>query len=233
MCFGGGDALCSPHHCPGSSSCVASVALSGLLVLVSSFAWSQVPTAELAKPPANARHYVIQSTAGKHGDSWTWVTADGTRMGRESLNLRGQVFELDSSGKAGQGRHAVERLEIRGVTPQGDAGETFSITGGKASWKSPVDAGSAAYGAPAFYSSLGGPIDTTAWLLERLLASPDKTLTLLPGGKARAEKLTTLTVGDGASRKEVTAWAVTGISNCAHPGLGGRQQQVLRLLVSS
>ena len=126
------------------------------------------------------------------------------------------MFELDSSGKAGKDG-MVERLEIRGVTPQGDAGETFSITGGKASWKSPVDAGSAAYGAPAFYSSFGGPIDTTAWLLERLLASPDKTLTLLPGGKARAEKLTTLTVGEGANRKEVTAWAVTGVSNAPIP----------------
>ena len=183
--------------------------LSGFLVLVSSAGWAQVPTADLAKPPADARHYLIQSTAGKHGDSWTWVTADGTRMGRESLNLRGQVFEQDSSGKAGADG-MVSSLEIRGVTPQGDAGEIFSIAGGKASWKSPVDQGSAAYSAPAFYSSFGGPIDTTAWLLERLLASPDHTLALLPGGKARAEKLTTLTVGEGATKQEVTAWAITG-----------------------
>ena len=190
--------------------------LNCLIVLVSSVAWAQVPTAELAKPPANARHYLIQSTAGKHGDSWTWVTADGTRMGRESLNLRGQVFELDSSGKAGKDG-MVERLEIRGVTPQGDAGETFTIAAGKATWKSIVDAGSVPYGAPTFYSSFGGPIDTTAWLLEALLASPDKTLTLLPGGKARAEKLTTLTVGEGANKKEITAWAITGVSNSPIP----------------
>ncbi|HEV8210563.1 MAG TPA: hypothetical protein VGP77_10590, partial [Vicinamibacterales bacterium] len=64
-------------------------------------ALAQVPAAELAKPPADARHFVIQSTGGKHGDSWIWLAADGTRMGRESMNLRGQVFELDSSGKAG------------------------------------------------------------------------------------------------------------------------------------
>jgi hypothetical protein len=58
-------------------------------------ALAQVPAAELAKPPANARHFVIQSTGGKHGDSWSWVSSDGTRMGRETMNLRGQVFELD------------------------------------------------------------------------------------------------------------------------------------------
>ena len=177
---------------------------------------AQVPAAELAKPPAGATHYIVQSTAGKHGESWRWTTADGTRMARESINLRGQVFELDSSGKAGADG-MPESIVIRGVTPQGDAGETFTIAAGKANWKSPVDAGGAAYAKPAFYVSQGGPIELTAWLFERLLASPTKTLPMLPGGLARAEKLTTLTVGEGALKKEVTAWAVTGVANFPVP----------------
>ena len=138
---------------------------------------AQVPVAELAKPPAGARHFIIQSTGGKHGESWTWVAADGTRMGRESMNLRGQVFELDSSGKAGADG-LPSSLTIRGVTPQGDAAETFTISGGTAGWKSPVDAGTANYAAPAFYVSQGGPIDTAAWFLEALLAKPDESLDL-------------------------------------------------------
>jgi hypothetical protein len=137
-------------------------------------------------------------------------------MGRESINLRGQVFELDSNGKAGADGMPVS-LTVRGVTPQGDATETFSITGGKASWKSQVDAGSAAYAKPAFYSTQNGPIDTGAWLFERLLASPDHTLALLPGGQAKAEKLTTLTVGEGAAKQEITAWSITGIANFPIP----------------
>ena len=189
----------------------------GALALAFSFSASaQTPVAELAKPPASATHYIIQSTGGKHGDSWRWVTADGTRMGRESMNLRGQVFELDSSGKAGADGMPAS-LTIRGVTPSGDAAETFGIASGKASWKSPVDSGNAAYTVPMFYSSQGGPIDTGAWMFERLLASPDHTLALLPGGKAKAEKLTTLTVGEGAAKKEITAWAVTGIANFPIP----------------
>jgi hypothetical protein len=87
-------------------------------------AWAQVPEAGLAKPPASARHFVIQSTGGKHGDSWSWVAADGNRMGRESMNLRGQVFELDSSGRAGSDG-LPSAITIRGVTPQGDAAETL------------------------------------------------------------------------------------------------------------
>jgi len=191
------------------------VALS-LLAVASSAALAQVPASDLAKPPANARHFVIQSTGGRHGESWRWVTADGTRMGRESMNLRGQVFELDSSGKPGpDGMPAA--ITIRGATPQGDAAETFSVSNGAARWKSQVDAGSANYSAPAFYVSQGGPIDMNAWFLEALLARPDKTMNLLPGGKARAEKLTDLDVGEGAAKRTITLWAINGVSTSPVP----------------
>ncbi len=175
-------------------------------------AFAQVPTADLAKPPADARHFVIHSTGGKHGDSWTWVAPDGARMGRESWNLRGQVFELDSTGTAGADGMPA-KLTIRGVTPVGDAAETFSMSAGTASWKSQVDAGSAAYSNRAFYLAQGGPIDVTAWFLETLIASPDRTLDLLPSGKARASKLTDLEVGTGASRQTITLWSITGINS--------------------
>jgi imidazolonepropionase-like amidohydrolase len=190
--------------------------LGGLLAALSSAVLAQTPVEQLAKPPATATHYIIQSTGGKHGDSWIWTSADGTRMGRESLILRGQVFETDSAAKTGTDGMPAS-ITIRGFTPTGDAGETFSVAGGKASWKSPVDSGGAPYQAPAFYSAQGGPIEETALFLETILARPDKTLNLLPGGKARAEKLTTVTVGSGSSAREVTAWAITGVSNSPIP----------------
>ena len=190
--------------------------MSGWLIAAAVTAFAQVPASELAKPPANARHFVIQSTGGRHGDSWFWVAPDGTRMGRESMNLRGQVFELDSSGKAGTDG-MPSTIAVRGVTPQGDAGETFSVSGGTSAWKSPIDAGSAPYSAPAFYVSQGGPIDLTAWFLEALLARPDKSMDLLPGGKARAEKLVDLRVGTGAAAQTIALWSVTGIGTSPLP----------------
>ena len=189
--------------------------LAGLTMAVAS-ALAQVPASELAKPPAEARHFVIQSTGGKHGDSWTWVAPDGARMGRESMNLRGQVFELDSTARAGADG-LPSSVAIRGVTPQGDAAETFSVASGTASWKSPVDEGKTAYSAPAFYVSQGGPIAGTAWFLESLLASADKSLDLLPGGKARAARLIDLEVGTGQARQTITLWSVTGISTSPLP----------------
>ncbi len=183
------------------------VALTGLLA---SSAMAQTATDQLAKPPADARHFIIESTGGKHGDSWSWILPDGTRMARESMNLRGQVWEIDFRGVPGSDGMPGE-IVVRGVTPQGDASETFSISGGKAQWKSPIDAGSAAYTAPGFYSAFGGPMDTNAWFLERLLASPTKSLRLLPGGEAHAEKLTSLVVGKGATQQTVNLWSVTGV----------------------
>ncbi len=189
----------------------------GLLGLCSSVSLAQVPAADLVKPPADARHFTIESTGGKHGDSWSWVAADGTRMGRESMDLRGQIWEVDYTGTPGTDG-MPSAMTIRGVTPQGDAAESFNIESATARWRSPVDAGGAAYSRPAFYNAQGGPIDTNAWLLERLLASPDKTLDLLPGGRAHAVKLTTLEVGHGDAHKQtVNLWAVTGIGNSPIP----------------
>jgi len=188
----------------------------GLCAALTSAVAGQTPVQELAKPPATARHFIIQSTGGRHGESWMWDTPDGARMGRESMNLRGQVFELDSSGKAGSdGMPAA--ITVRGFTPQGDAGETFTIAAGTAQWKSPIDSGNAAYSTPAFYVAQGGPMAVNAWLIEALLARPDRTLTLLPGGRAHAEKLTDLQVGAGAAARTITLWGVTGLGTSPVP----------------
>ena len=187
-----------------------------LLALFAAAARAQTPVGDLAKPPADAEHLIISSTGGKHGDSWIWQTPDGTRMGRESMNLRGQVFETDSATKFGA-EDLPTSVTVRGFTPNGDAGETFTVADGKASWKSPIDAGGAPYSAPSFYIAFGGPMQLNAQFVERLIASPDKSLPLLPGGKATAEKLTSLEIGNGDKKKTVTAWAVSGLGNSPIP----------------
>ena len=187
-----------------------------LLALVTAAARAQTPVGDLAKPPADSEHLIISSTGGKHGDSWIWQTPDGTRMGRESMNLRGQVFETDSATKFGA-EGLPTSVTVRGFTPNGDAGEKFTIADGKANWKSPIDAGGAPYLALSFYIAFGGPMQLNAQFVERLIASPDKSLPLLPGGKATAEKLTSLEIGNGDKKKTVTAWAVSGLGNSPIP----------------
>ena len=187
-----------------------------VFALIAASAAAETKVEDLMKPPADALHYSIVSSAGKHGDSARWFTADGQEMGRESMVLRGQVFETDSVSRFGADG-MLSSLTVRGFTPNGDAGETFSIEGGKAHWKSPVDEGSADYAAPAMYAPFGGPQDLNAFMLERVLARPDHHYAMLPGGKLAAEKLTQLTVGTGAKKKTVIAYAVTGITNTPFP----------------
>jgi imidazolonepropionase-like amidohydrolase len=182
------------------------------LALTASTALAQVPVDRLAKPPADARRFTILSTAGKHGETSEWRTPDGARVSRTSLLLRGQVFELDETERfAPDG--SVSAYEIRGVTPQGDAAETYAVSGGQARWKSQVDAGSAPFNPAALYLSAGPSMVNGEDLLERLIAGRDHSLPLLPGGVARAERLTTAVVGTGANRTTVVGWAITGVSN--------------------
>ena len=193
--------------------------------------FAQVPTSELAKPPSDARHFVIQSTGGKHGDSWSWTAADGARRGRESMNLRGQVFELDSSGTAGADG-MPSTITIRGVTPTGDAGR--DVRRRRQFRKLEESSRFRERRSIPLRRSTCRRADRstwTAWFLESLLARPDKSLDLLPGGKARAAKLTDLQVGGGAAAQTITLWSVTGISTSPLPIWGDANNKFFALTV--
>ncbi len=135
------------------------------------------------KPPADARHYTISSTAGKHGDIWSWTTAEGKTAYRMSMSLRGWITEDDELITTGpDGRPTA--IAIRGFTDSGDATEDFSVDGnGVAHWKTSVDSGSAPLGSKR-YNTYGGP-----WLagekdIEALVAAGAKGIDLLPSGHA-------------------------------------------------
>jgi imidazolonepropionase-like amidohydrolase len=199
---------------PGMS--IKQLTAAALLFVAQGIQAAPIPASELAKPPPDAEKLTIMSTAGRHGQSFRWVTRDGTRMSRESLNLRGQIFELDAATRLGPDG-MIDQTTIRGFTPQGDAAETFQIKDGVAAWKSPVDTGSKAYAGAAEYLAFGGPEDLNADSIEALIAAPGRSFALLPGGKAHAEPLTTLTVGQGAARQTITAYAVSGYNSTPLP----------------
>jgi len=177
---------------------------------------AQVPADQLAKPPADATRFTIMSTAGQHGSISEWTAPDGTLMGRMHLVLRGQVWDEDEATKVGPDG-AISRYELRGSSPQGDVAETFSVANGVATWKSQIDQGSAPYSAPAYYLPAGFSVRATDVPTERLVANPAAEIALLPGGKARVEKLTSISVGQGAAQQTVTAWAITGVAGTPLP----------------
>ena len=176
------------------------------------------PTAkeQLLVPPANAAHFVVVSTAGKHGDEYMWTMPDGRTALRESILLRGLIFETDETMRVGADGMPSE-IVIRGVTPSGDAAENFAIGNGNATWVSPVDKGSAAYAAPTYYLAQGGPLLSAAPEVDRLLATGRTGLALLPSGKATFDKVTSLDIDGPQGKKHVDLILLRGTSQTPQP----------------
>ena len=136
---------------------------------------------QLSTPPAGARHYTISSTAGKHGDAWSWTTPDGRLAYRMSMSLRGWVTEDDELVTVGSDRQPTA-IAIHGYTDQGDATEDFAVDGsGIAHWKTAIDSGSAPLG-DRRYNPYGGPWLANELDVEALVAAGDKGIDLLPSG---------------------------------------------------
>jgi imidazolonepropionase-like amidohydrolase len=197
---------------------VRQMILAALLATSASAAFAApTPKEQLLVPPGNATHYVVISSAGKHGDEYVWTTADGRTAIRQSILLRGLIFETDETLKFGADGMPSD-IVIRGVTPSGDASETFAINGGQASWTSPVDKGDAAYPGNSYYVSQGGPFLSFAPQIDRLAAAGPAGLALLPSGKATLQKISELEIdGPGGAKKKVELQLLRGTAQTPQP----------------
>ncbi|MBA3577062.1 MAG: amidohydrolase, partial [Sphingomonas sp.] len=168
-----------------------------------------VPKEQLLKPAADAAHYVVVSDAGKHGDMWRWTLPDGRIAYRHSQSLRGWISEVDQTVAVGpDGR--VASIEVRGITPSGDAAETFSVSGNSASWKSTADSG-AVEGRNGHYIPAGGISLANETLINALAAAGPAGLDLLPSGHATMSIGPSLTVTGPNGPKTVKLATVCGI----------------------
>src|SRR4051812_42264773 len=185
--------------------------LSALLTACASAAIAEpTPKDQLLKPPADAAHYVVVSMAGKHGDQWAWTQTDGSLATRYSQSLRGWITEVDEVMALGADG-TPGKLVIRGVTPNGDAAETFAVADGKASWKSAADSGEAA-AAPGFYLATGGTNLANMPLAAALVKAGPAGVALYPSGRATLEKAGTLAItGPNGPKTVQLAW-IRGIS---------------------
>jgi hypothetical protein len=191
--------------------------LAALLAACASSALAEpTPKDQLLVPPSNATHFLVVSTAGKHGDEYMWTMPDGRLAMRESILLRGLIFETDETMRVGSDGMPTD-VVIRGVTPSGDAAETFKVANGSASWTSPVDEGNVGYSAPAYYLPQGGPFLSSAPEVDRLLAAGRAGLTLLPSGRADFDKVTSLDVVGPQGTKRVDLIFVRGTSQSPQP----------------
>jgi imidazolonepropionase-like amidohydrolase len=161
------------------------ILIASLLATTASIAYADpTPKEQLMAPPADARHYVISSTAGKHGDIWSWTLPDKRIAYRMSMSLRGWITEEDELITPGASGAQPTAIAIRGYSDQGDATEDYSVdAGGIAHWKSVVDSGEAPLGAKR-YNTFGGPWLANNIDIDALVAAGDKGIDLLPTGHA-------------------------------------------------
>ena len=186
--------------------------LAVLLTTAAPLAAAPVPKEQLLVPPANAEHFVIVSKAGKHGDGWRWTLPDGSTAYRESILLRGLIFEQDQTVQYDDKGLPV-RITIRGITPQGDSGETYVRSpDGTARWVTQVDKGESPKGASALYLPAGGTFLASDLGAAALLASGAAGLDLLPGGRGTLEPATEVTLEGPGGPKKARLYFLKGAS---------------------
>src|SRR5687767_6347627 len=173
------------------------------------------PKEQLLVPPKDAAHYVVVSMAGKHGDQWVWTLPDGSIAGRYSQSLRGWITEVDDVIKLGPDGLPVA-MTIRGVTPNGDAAESFAMQGGKAAWKSAADSGETS-AAKAFYLATGGSVAANIPLTAELIEAGSAGVALFPSGRATLEKGPTLQIKGPKGPETVQLAWVRGIGPSPAP----------------
>jgi len=189
-----------------------------ILAVFSAGAWAQLPVEQLAKPPADAKVWLITSGDGslKHGEVSLWTDASGTHWSRMSLNLRGFVTEIDEQNRfAPDG--SLAGMVIRGKVPEGDAAETYEAKDGTYTYQSPVDHASGKTAPDLQYVSFGGTFDSFTFIVDAMMKSPDHAVNLLPSGRGAMEPLTALEVSNGTEKKTLTAYALTGFGLSPFP----------------
>ncbi len=191
--------------------------LTGLLLAACASAAVAAPTPkeQLLVPPSTADHFVVISEAGKHGDEYRWTLPDGSVAYRESILLRGLVYEQDEVVKFDASGKPVS-ITIRGVTPSGDAAETFAIDQAMARWKSPVDEGQGHAG-HALYLPYGGAFLANDFLISPFLRAGAKGLELLPSGRGSLEPSRTMTVTGPSGPRTIRLHFLKGVGQSPTP----------------
>ena len=151
-----------------------------------------VPKESLLAPPEDATRYVIVSDTNTHGDEWRWETEEGAIAFRKSQSLRGWITETDALVVIGYDGKPL-RIQIRGVTPDGNAAEEMVSDENGIRWDSGADTGTAPPEG-GLYLPRGGPGTMFGLLVEYMLDKGE--VQLLPSGTARLRDGGTLAIED-------------------------------------
>jgi imidazolonepropionase-like amidohydrolase len=172
-----------------------------------------VPKESLMTPPDDATRYVIVSDTNTHGDEWRWETEDGAIAFRKSQSLRGWITETDALVVLGYDGKPL-KIQIRGVTPDGNAAEEMETDENGIHWNSGADSGTAPLDG-GVYLPKGGPNAMFGLFVEYLLDKGE--VKLLPSGEARLRDGGTLSIEDEDGDLEARLIFIEGLQPAPTP----------------
>jgi imidazolonepropionase-like amidohydrolase len=172
-----------------------------------------VPKESLLTPPEEATRYIIVSDTNTHGDEWRWETDEGAIAFRKSQSLRGWITETDALVVLGYDGKPL-RIQIRGVTPRGNAAEEMEADADGIRWDSGADSGTAPPDG-GFYLTRGGPNAMFGLLVEHMLDKGE--VQLLPTGTARLRDGGVLPIQDEDGDLEARLIFIDGLQPAPTP----------------
>ncbi|WP_299010509.1 amidohydrolase family protein [uncultured Shewanella sp.] len=105
------------------------------------------------------------------------------------------------------------RFQAQGQSPFGSAiDETFTLKNHQAKWESAKDVGGTTVNKPRFYIPADSTIATDTAFVRALLASPSKTLALLPSGHASLTILNEHEIEHDGNKAQVYLYAISGLN---------------------
>jgi len=159
--------------------------------------------------PGDTVRYAAFSAGRLVGHEHIWRDADGTLHSQMEYNDRGRGPNVHTRVRLDDRGFPV-RIEAEGVNYyKVPVRETFEVRDGRVVWQNSADRGDRAVSGPFWYASMDASFD--AGLLPRaLLASPDRSLPLVPDGRVRIEPGTELRVSAGGRTRTVRQYAISG-----------------------
>jgi len=153
------------------------------------------------------------------------VLVGGTPIGAADITRTDAGFEIEYEFRNnGRGPTLTESISlndqgypvswtIEGASTFGNAvDEMFNWSGETANWRDATGEGSANVTAPAYYVPQNASPYQLAIVARLLMADEDRTIAALPGGELRLAEMEELTLGDGETAVDVTAYALSGTS---------------------
>jgi len=140
------------------------------------------------------------------------VQASGNSVRAEySYNDRGRGDHIEATWKLDAAGIPIA-YSVRGNDYMKAAvAETFAASQGRYTWKSRSEQGELAATQPAFYVPANAPPEFTGVLARALLKAPERKLALLPGGEARIEESTPVTLTLNGTSVKLRQYQITGL----------------------